>query len=57
MREGDTFWHMLVRWVHFRVDEDLHKQMREAAAADRRSLSNWLALIVERALAADQNDS
>ena len=58
MREGATFSHMPVRWVHFRVDEDLYRRMREAAAADHRSLSNWLALIVERALNADpENES
>lgn len=41
---------MPVRWVHFRVEEDLHEKMRAAAAADRRSLSNWLALTLERVL-------
>jgi hypothetical protein len=38
------------RWVHFRIDEKLYERMRTAAAADRRSLSNWLALVVEHAL-------
>lgn len=41
---------MATRWVHFRVEEEIAEQMRLAAIADRRSLSNWVALTVERAL-------
>jgi len=41
---------MAMRWLHFRVDEQLHERARQAAAADRRSLSNWLALTIEKAL-------
>jgi hypothetical protein len=41
---------MAMRWLHFRVDEQLLERARLAAAADRRSLSNWVALTIERAL-------
>lgn len=41
------------RWVHFRVDERVLERAKKAAEADRRSLSNWVALTVERALAED----
>ena len=36
--------------AHFRISEELLDQAQRAADADRRSLSNWLALTVERAL-------
>ena len=36
--------------AHFRLSEKLLEQAQRAADADRRSLSNWLALVVERAL-------
>ena len=36
--------------AHFRLSEELLDQAQRAADADRRSLSNWLALTVERAL-------
>jgi len=45
---------MAMRWLHFRVDEQLLERARLAAAADRRSLSNWVALTIERALPGDQ---
>jgi predicted HicB family RNase H-like nuclease len=41
---------MGTRWLHFRLDEQLLEQARQAAAADRRSLSNWVGLVIERAL-------
>jgi secreted protein with Ig-like and vWFA domain len=41
---------MAVRWIHFRIDEQLVERARRAAEADRRSLSNWVALTIERAL-------
>jgi len=41
---------MAMRWLHFRVDEQLYERARQVAAADRRSLSNWVALIIERAV-------
>jgi hypothetical protein len=43
---------MAMRWLHFRIDEQLHERARRVAAADRRSLSNWVALAVERAVEA-----
>jgi predicted HicB family RNase H-like nuclease len=51
----DTIWHM-TRWVHFRIAEELYERARAAATADRRSLSNWLALVVERALGSGEDD-
>jgi len=44
---------MRARWAHFRIDDELYEEMRAAAIADSRTLSNWLALIVRRALTAD----
>jgi len=41
---------MAMRWLHFRIDEHLHERARQAAGADRRSLSNWVALTIERAV-------
>lgn len=41
-------------WAHFRIDADVYKRMQAAAAADSRSLSNWLALVVKRVL--DERD-
>ena len=48
---------MPTRWAHFRIDEQLLERARQAAAADRRSLSNWFALTVERALDAAPGQS
>ena len=42
---------MPTRWAHFRISEELYERARLEAEADRRSLSNWFALTVERALA------
>lgn len=42
---------MKTRWVAFRVDERLHEEIRAAAEADHRSISSWVALTVERAIA------
>ena len=36
--------------AHFRISEEHLEQARKAAEADRRTLSNWLGLVVERAL-------
>lgn len=40
----------MTSWAHFRIEEELLERARQAAKADRRSLSNWFALTVERAL-------
>jgi predicted HicB family RNase H-like nuclease len=45
---------MATRWAHFRIDEQLYEQARKSAEADRRSLSNWFAITVERALEDDR---
>ena len=42
---------MAMRWLHFRLDEQLLERARQAAEDDRRSLSNWVGLTIERALA------
>ena len=42
--------------AHFRISEELLDQAQQAAKADRRSLSNWLSLVVERALAEMRRD-
>lgn len=41
---------MTARRVHFHLDEDVYERAQQAAEADRRSLSNWLSVLVERAL-------
>jgi predicted HicB family RNase H-like nuclease len=45
---------MPTRWVHFRVDEQIYERIRTAATADRRSLSNWIAVACERNLDAEE---
>lgn len=45
------------RWIHFRIDEALYERMRAEAAADRRSLANWLSVTIERLLAETPSDS
>ena len=44
----------MARLIHFRIDEDLHEQALEAAKADRRNLSNWLVVLIERAVSEAQ---
>jgi predicted HicB family RNase H-like nuclease len=46
---------MPTRWVHFRLDEAIHARVRAAAARDRRSLSNWVAMACEKALEAAEH--
>ena len=50
MRGRARIRHMPTRWAHFRLREELYEQAQKVAEADRRSLSNWFALVVERAL-------
>lgn len=38
------------RWVPIRVDEALHERMCAAAAADRRSRADWVAVACEHAI-------
>jgi hypothetical protein len=40
----------MTRLAHFRISEELYERARQAAEADRRTLSNWLAVLVERTL-------
>jgi hypothetical protein len=41
---------MTLRHVHLKLDQQLYERARQAAEADRRSLANWLTVLVERAL-------
>jgi predicted HicB family RNase H-like nuclease len=41
----------IVKVTSLRLSDELHARAVAAAAADRRSLANWLALVVERAVA------
>jgi hypothetical protein len=36
--------------VHLKLEQDVWEQARQAAEADRRSLTNWIAVLIERAL-------
>jgi len=49
-RDGTRLDYVAARSAHFRIEEELYERAQQAADADRRSLSNWFALIVERAL-------
>ena len=39
-----------IRHVHLKLDQETYDLARQAAAADRRSLANWLTVIVDRAI-------
>ena len=41
---------MTARYVRIQLEQAVYDRARQAAAADRRSLANWLAVTVERAL-------
>jgi hypothetical protein len=43
-----------VALVSFRVGEDLRERIRAAADADRRTMSNWIALACEEKLDRDE---
>jgi predicted transcriptional regulator len=43
-----------VALVSFRVGEDLRDRIRAAAEADRRTMSNWIALACEEKLDRDE---
>jgi predicted HicB family RNase H-like nuclease len=44
-------------WISFRLDPALHERLKAAAAAERRSMANWLATVVEKALNDAERDS
>ena len=50
-------WGMAMRWLHFRADEQLIERAQQVAKADRRSLSNWVALTIERAVDAAEAET
>jgi hypothetical protein len=39
-----------VRHVNLRLDEKTWERARQAAEADRRSLTNWITVLVEKAI-------
>lgn len=39
-----------LRYVRIGLEQAIYERARQAAQADRRSLANWLAVLVERAL-------
>ena len=41
---------MAVRYLSIRLDDTLRERVKAAAAADRRSMAMWVALVLERAL-------
>ena len=41
---------MMRRIAHFRISPDLYEEAQQAAEAERRTFSNWVATLVERAL-------
>jgi len=43
-----------VALVSFRIGEDLRERIRAAAEADRRTMSNWIALACEEKLDRDE---
>lgn len=45
---------MAYRWIRFRLCEEVYRQALAAAESDRRSVANWLTVIVERALAEEE---
>jgi len=44
-------------WAHFRLEQELLDRAKQAAEDDRRSLSNWFAVTVERALEDESRDA
>lgn len=46
---------MAVRYLSIRLDDSLRARVKAAAAADRRSVAIWVALVLERELAAAEN--
>lgn len=45
-----TSRYVRIRYVRIPLEEAVYERARQAAQADRRSLANWLAVLVERAL-------
>jgi len=46
-----------IRHVHVKLEQELWERATQAAQADRRSLTNWIAVLVERALEAKSRDA
>ena len=44
---------MASRWLSIRIDDEVRERAKAAAAADRRSMSTWIVLLIEKALAAE----
>lgn len=41
---------MTIRNVHLKLDDETYERAKAAAVADRRSVSNWIACTIERAV-------
>ena len=41
---------MTIRHVHVKLEQELWERASQAAQADRRSLTNWIAVLIERTL-------
>jgi hypothetical protein len=48
---------MSLRHIHIKVEQEIWEQAREAAEADKRSLANWVTVLVHRALAANDKET
>ena len=48
---------MTIRHVHVKLEQELWERASQAAKADRRSLTNWIAVLVERALEDKSRDA
>ena len=46
----------LTKLVQLRLAPELHDRIKQAAAADGRSLANWIARICEKAIKENQNE-
>ena len=42
--------HVTPRYVRIKLDQAIYDRARQAADADRRSLANWVVVLVERAV-------
>lgn len=49
--------HVTPRYVRIKLDQPLYDRARQAAEADRRSLANWLVVLVERAVEDKSDES
>lgn len=48
---------IVTRRVAFEIDEDLYEQLREVAKGDRRSIGNYIAVMIESTLKRNQTST